>query len=211
MSVKRSGSTVDREGNQSRFKMALLMRDGWCLATGREANTNIAAHIVPFNRPDVCHYFSPSQGSPTRLTVYHGPLATQLYSMLLGPENGASLFAMSMGLLLGPTEHKSFDCLEWAFFPRVSAIPCLSVESYFNTHPPVDYPRNTTWSCTSSTPTTRTSPSFTDVSCLTLGSGSTTLQTGPIAASSTFNTDNACRCFCGSTLTGSLSTTFVNR
>jgi hypothetical protein len=40
--------------------------------------------------------------------------------MLLGPEMTSSLYAVDMGILLSPDLHKSFDALQWAFFPRLS-------------------------------------------------------------------------------------------
>jgi hypothetical protein len=40
--------------------------------------------------------------------------------MVLGSEMASSLYAVNMGILLSPNLHKSFDALQWAFFPRVS-------------------------------------------------------------------------------------------
>lgn len=46
-------------------------------------------------------------------------MSIKLYRALLGQEV-SQFFEPSMGLLLDPGLHKSFDDLEWAFYPHVS-------------------------------------------------------------------------------------------
>lgn len=76
--------------NQSRFRTAVIARDGTCLLTDVDYDNCTACHIVPFSRFDV-------------------------YEDILSVQNEIPLFYASCGFLLRDDLHHAFDRLEFSF------------------------------------------------------------------------------------------------
>jgi len=79
---------------QSKFRIRLAARDGWCILTGDPFDDCTAAHIVPYSRPD----------------IYAKVLET--------PEFLVDLYDESAGFLVMDKYHHSFDRYDWSFFPE---------------------------------------------------------------------------------------------